>query len=221
MRRSRGWPPRRWGHAERGAPCCRSPPRCSAILSTLVEERCGFCTTACPSMALFGDKVSQRAVEAGFESLLDYYYFLRYDPAGAAELDALVRGPRRPRDPSSSASPISWRCWCAIGSCPPSAPGAGPRVWFAACATGPEPLTVAMMLAEHDALAQVDLVAHRHQPEGPRQGARGRVRRPRARGAASFGPPLDRQRRRGARGQRRAAGSGRLGARQPGRSRRR
>ena len=29
-------------------------------------------------------------LEAGFDSLLDYYYFLRYDPGGADELAALT-----------------------------------------------------------------------------------------------------------------------------------
>lgn len=132
-------------------------PQVFAILSTLVEERCGLHYGA-STMALFGDKVSQRAVEAGFESLLDYYYFLRYDPGSAGELEALVEALVVNetfffREAAQLA--VLVRDWLV----PAVRAGRRPRVWFAACATGEEPLTVAMMLAEHGVLGKVELVA--------------------------------------------------------------
>ena len=57
-------------------------PQLFAILSALVEERLGL-HYGREDIEIFGDKVQVRAAEAGFESTLDYYYFLRYDPAGA------------------------------------------------------------------------------------------------------------------------------------------
>src|SRR5690349_4526030 len=64
-------------------------PQVFSILSALVAERAGLHFDA-GNAALVTDKVALRAAEAGFESLLDYYYFLRYDPNGIAELEALV-----------------------------------------------------------------------------------------------------------------------------------
>ena len=64
-------------------------PQVFSILSALVAEHAGLHFGA-EHMSVFADKIGARAVEAGFESLLDYYYFLRYDPGGPAELDALV-----------------------------------------------------------------------------------------------------------------------------------
>src|SRR5690242_2399453 len=64
-------------------------PQVFAILSALVEERSGVHYGA-SSLDIFAHKVSERAIEGGFESLLDYYYFLRYDTASAEELDALI-----------------------------------------------------------------------------------------------------------------------------------
>ena len=70
-------------------PAERMSPQVFAILSALVSDRCGmhFDTAHAP---IFADKVGARAQEAGFESLLDYYYFLRYDAGGTKELDALI-----------------------------------------------------------------------------------------------------------------------------------
>ena len=55
-----------------------------ALLSGLVEERTGIAYDT-RDHELFADKVLTRAREVGFESALDYYYFLRYDPAAKAE----------------------------------------------------------------------------------------------------------------------------------------
>ena len=60
-----------------------------AILSGLIEEHTGLHYDL-EERELLADRVSPRAVEHGFESLLDYYYFLRYDPGADAEFKVLV-----------------------------------------------------------------------------------------------------------------------------------
>src|SRR5438874_5839660 len=64
-------------------------PQVFAILRALIEEKTGIHYPDA-DRELLAERVSARAVESGFDSLLDYYYFLRYDPGGAAELDALI-----------------------------------------------------------------------------------------------------------------------------------
>src|SRR6185436_10522639 len=64
-------------------------PQVFSILSALVTDHCGL-TFDAAHMPVFAEKIAARAAEAGFESLLDYYYFLRYDAGGADELTALV-----------------------------------------------------------------------------------------------------------------------------------
>lgn len=138
------------------APVAMSP-QVFSILSALVAERFGlhFETTHAP---IFAEKVGARAVEAGFESLLDYYYFLRYDPGSGEELtklaEALVVGETyffRELPPLET----------AVGSfIVPLIGGARrPRIWCAASSTGEEPHTLAMLLAARGILNDVDLVA--------------------------------------------------------------
>jgi hypothetical protein len=59
------------------------------ILSGLIEERLGLYFRPEDS-DLLAEKVSPRAVERGFDSLLDYYYFLRYDAGSGPELEQLA-----------------------------------------------------------------------------------------------------------------------------------
>ena len=132
-------------------------PQVFVILSALVEQHCGL-HYGPTTMELFAEKVSQRAIEAGFESLLDYYYFLRYDPASVDELAALVDVLVNNETyffREADQLEVLIREWLL----PMSRQGRRPRVWFTACATGEEPLTFAMMLAAHGALGQVELVA--------------------------------------------------------------
>src|SRR6185312_787653 len=82
---------RRWTtilnqRSARSAPCCSlaeasmlpMSPQVFAILSALVAEHAGLHFDE-DHASIFADKVASRAAAVGFDSLLDYYYFLRYD----------------------------------------------------------------------------------------------------------------------------------------------
>lgn len=127
-----------------------------AILGHLVEERLGL-HYGLEDRELFLQKVSARAAEAGFDSLLDYYYFLRYDPGAAEELDeladALVVGETyffRELAPLEVLVDDVLR--------PRLEAGERLRIWSAACSTGEEPYTVAMLLAARGLLGHVEIV---------------------------------------------------------------
>ena len=127
------------------------------LLSSLVEERTGLHYSAqdCP---LFSDKVWARVEEAGFVSPLDYYYFLRYDPRGEAELSALV-------DVLVVGETYLFRevdalCAALDHVIRPAVEEHGrARIWSAGCSTGEEAYTVAMLLANADLIERVDIVA--------------------------------------------------------------
>ncbi|HET7543182.1 MAG TPA: protein-glutamate O-methyltransferase CheR [Polyangiaceae bacterium] len=128
-----------------------------AILSALIEERTGLYYDV-RELELFAERVSGRASERGFESLLDYYYYLRYDADADAELallaEALVVNEtyffREVAPLEVLSNELLPRAL---------ARGVSPRIWCAACSTGEEPLTLAMLLDKAGILDRVTLVA--------------------------------------------------------------
>jgi len=132
-------------------------PQVFAILSALIEERTGLHYDV-GELELFRERVSGRATERGFESLLDYYYFLRYDAEADAELALLVETlVVNETYFFRELAPLK----VVVGDFVPRllARGSRPRIWCAACSTGEEPLTLAMLLDEAGLLNQVTLVA--------------------------------------------------------------
>ena len=65
-------------------------PAVFSILSGLIDERVGL-HYGLPDRELLREKASARALENGFESLLDYYYFLRYDAGRRKRVDRACR----------------------------------------------------------------------------------------------------------------------------------
>ncbi|MES2965861.1 MAG: protein-glutamate O-methyltransferase CheR [Bdellovibrionota bacterium] len=126
-------------------------------MSAHIEERVGITYTA-RDRDLLQEKVSSRAREMGFESFLDYYYFLKYDAGGERELNDLV-------ETLVVNETYFFREWPAIRTLvdsfivPWCAEGRRPRIWSSACATGEEPLSLAMLLDDLDLLDKVEITA--------------------------------------------------------------
>jgi chemotaxis protein methyltransferase CheR len=160
-------------------------PQVFAILRGLIEERTGIHYKP-DDRGLLGDKLMGRLAEAGFDSFLDYYYFLRYDPDGAVEMDALI-------DSIVVGETYLFREYDQLLFLvddlllPAVEAGHRPRVWSAACATGEEPFSVAILLHRRGALGQVELVASDISPRALER-ARGGVL---ARRALRHLPPID------------------------------
>lgn len=132
-------------------------PQVHVILSALVEERTGL-RYALDERELFENKLRDLVIERGFDSFLDYYYFLRYDPAGEAELtravDALVVG-----ETYFFRELPSLRQLVHHVLRPKVLRGETARVWSCACSTGEEPLSLAMLLAAEGLESKVEIVA--------------------------------------------------------------
>jgi chemotaxis protein methyltransferase CheR len=104
------------------------------------------------------ERVSPRATERGFASLLDYYYYLRYDPAADEEFERLAEALvvnetyiGRELDQLTALADILLPRLLAERN--------RLRLWSAACSTGEEPLTLAGMLDDRGFLPRVEIVA--------------------------------------------------------------
>jgi chemotaxis protein methyltransferase CheR len=138
-------------------PLTQASTQVLALLSAFIEEKTGIHYGA-NDLDLLREKIAPKAEERGCDSLLDYYYLLRYDDPSGEELDGLIDALVVPetyffRELDALLLAV------AEFVLPLVARGQRPRIWSAACATGEEPLTLAMLLAEAGALEKVDIVA--------------------------------------------------------------
>jgi chemotaxis protein methyltransferase CheR len=118
------------------------------ILRDLIHERLGIYYDD-GKQRLLADKLSAHVAERGFKSFLDYYYLLKYGPGAEEEWPYVI-------DALSVPETYFWR---EIGQIrflverivPEYAASNAAQpltIWCAACASGEEPLTIAMALAE-------------------------------------------------------------------------
>lgn len=124
------------------------PEGTSALIRNLINERTGMFFDNGKSDLLI-DKLSPLVIERGFNSYLDYYYLLKYDASARAEWQNVMNA-------LSVQETYFWREFdqvrALVQTLMPQAharnAGATVRIWCAACATGEEPLTIAMALNE-------------------------------------------------------------------------
>lgn len=117
-----------------------------ALLRDLVQDRTGMYFENSKA-DLLADKLSPLVVERGFDSFLDYYYLLKYDPAAQSEWQRVM-------DALSVQETFFWRemdqVHALVEHILPQFAAEHPRqtfhIWSAACASGEEPLTIAMAL---------------------------------------------------------------------------
>jgi chemotaxis protein methyltransferase CheR len=124
------------------------PEGSTALIRNLIHERTGMFFDNGKSDLLI-DKLSPLVIERGFSSYLDYYYLLKYDVAARAEWQNVINA-------LSVQETYFWReidqVRALVQTLLPQweAQNAGStlRIWSAACATGEEPLTIAIALNE-------------------------------------------------------------------------
>ena len=122
------------------------------LLRDLIHERAGIYFDD-EHFDLLLEKISQLIVERGFDSVLDYYYLLKYDADAEREWKNLI-------DLLSVRETFFWREPDQIRALADVlvpkylAEGERVRIWSAACATGEEPLSIAIALAERGCLGR-------------------------------------------------------------------
>ena len=128
-----------------------------SLLRDLIHERLGLFFDD-SKISLLADKLSPLIIERGFDSFLDYFYLLKYDADSAGEWRNVVNA-------LSVQETYFWREMDQIHGLAENVipdllakdPHAPIRIWSAACATGEEPLTIAMRLNENGWFERADI----------------------------------------------------------------
>ena len=123
----------------------RVPERTLPLLRDLIAAQAGIHYDD-GRLDLLRDRVAPLAIDRGFDSLLDYYYLLKYD-------DTAVRDWARVMDVLSVQETYFWReadqFRALTTAILPLLARRGPvRIWSVPCASGEEPLSIAMALNE-------------------------------------------------------------------------
>lgn len=121
------------------------------LIRSLIHERTGvfFDDSRCDTLA---DRLAPRVIERGFDSLLDYYYLLKYDEGASDEWGSVM-------DALAVPETYFWReveqLEVVARIVVPRVLAAKPQavVWSVPCASGEEPLTLAMLLDRAGLLA--------------------------------------------------------------------
>jgi chemotaxis protein methyltransferase CheR len=125
-----------------------TPGGTDVLLRDLVQEHTGMFFDDDKKDFLL-DKLSPLVIDRGFQSFLDYYYLLKYDDQAGVEW-------RQVMDAISVQETFFWREMdqirafvdVLIPEWEKQRNGRPLRIWSAACASGEEPFTIAMALAE-------------------------------------------------------------------------
>ena len=132
-------------------------PELFAIFSQLVEEVSGL-HYAERDRELFSSKVTVHAEARGFDALLDFYYRLRYDDPDGAETRQLIEALLVHETYFFRELPPLVEL-IDICIAPAVAKHGSARIWSAACSTGEEPFTLAMLLDQRGLLDRVEIIA--------------------------------------------------------------
>src|SRR3954463_13112810 len=130
------------------------------VLRDLIHERAGaFFDT--DRMELLADRMAPLVVARGFRSFLDLYYLLKYDEAAAPAVW------RQVMDALSVPETYFWRevdqVRAVVCGVVPELVKRGARslrIWSVPCATGEEPLTIAMALDEAGWFGRASIEIH-------------------------------------------------------------
>lgn len=128
-------------------PSFNFPDSTVALLRDLIESRMGI-NYDIGGEEILKEKLLSCSLDGGFDSLLDYYYFLKYDDSPDAWkrlMDSLTVPETyfwREMDQIRALVDVLVPAYFAHSQPQPL------RIWSAACATGEEPLSIAMALNE-------------------------------------------------------------------------
>jgi chemotaxis protein methyltransferase CheR len=137
----------------------RVPERTLLLLRDLVHAHAGLYYDE-QRLEFLRDRLSPLAVDRGFDSLLDYYYLLKYDAAADEEWTRAI-------DALSVQETYFWReldqVRALVDGIVPRLVALGRRplrIWSIPCATGEEPLSLAMALEEAGWFDRAEIQIH-------------------------------------------------------------